>query len=124
MHGSWMLFVALGALVGGAAGFFGVGGGIIAVPALVYLFGFSQKEAQGTSLMMMIPPLGLVAVYEYWRQQAIGPKDLGVAAMLVVGFLAGSLVTSSFIGKVSDPVLKKAFAVLLVFVAARMFFDK
>jgi uncharacterized protein len=121
---NWTLYLALGAVVGAMAGFFGIGGGIVAIPALVYLFKMTQKEAQGTSLMMMVPPLGLVAVYEYWRQGGIGPKNVQVAALLAVGFIAGSLLTSSFIGKVSEPLLKKGFALLLMFVAVRMFLDK
>ena len=120
----WILYMVLGAGVGAMAGFFGIGGGIVAIPALVYLFKFTQKEAQGTSLMMMVPPLGLVAVYEYWKQAVIGPKNVQVAALLAVGFIAGSLLTSSLIGKVSEPLLKKGFALLLMSVAVRMFLDK
>ncbi|MBI5838028.1 MAG: sulfite exporter TauE/SafE family protein [Candidatus Eisenbacteria bacterium] len=121
---NWMLLVALGAGVGATAGFFGIGGGIIAIPALVYLFKFGQKEAQGTSLMMMVPPLGLVAVYEYWKQGCVGPRNLHAAVFLAVGFVVGSLITSSLIGKVSEPLLRKAFAVFLFLVAGRMFFEK
>ena len=117
----WALYLLLGVGVGAAAGFIGVGGGIFVVPALVYLFHFSQKEAQGTSLAMLIPPIGIFAAYEYWKQGFI---KVPVAGLLAAGFVVGSLLTSRMIGQVQDLALKRAFAVVLVYVAVRMFFNK
>ena len=117
----WWQFVLLGVGVGAFASLVGVGGGILVVPLLVYLFHFSQKEAQGTSLAMLIPPIGLFAAYEYWRQGFI---RIPVAAMLAGGFVVGSLMTSSFIGRIPDLLLKRVFGVLLAYAALRMFTSK
>ena len=117
----WFLYLLLGLVVGGAAGFVGVGGGIFIVPALVYLFKFSQKDAQGTSLAMLIPPIGIFAAYEYYKQGFI---KIPVAGVLAVGFVVGSLITSRMIGQTSDIMLKRVFAVVLVYAGVRMFFGK
>ena len=117
----WGLYFLLGIGVGAAAGFIGVGGGIFVVPALVYLFKFSQREAQGTSLAMLVPPIGLFAAYEYWKQGFI---KVPVAGVLAVGFVLGSLLTSRLIGQVQDLVVRRVFALVLVYVAARLFFGK
>lgn len=117
----WFLYLLLGLGVGAAAGFIGVGGGIFIVPALVYLFRFSQKEAQGTSLAMLIPPIGIFAAYEYWKQ---GYIKVPAAGVLAVGFVVGSLITSRMIGQTSDLMLKRVFGVVLVYVGVRMFFGK
>src|SRR5258708_6755822 len=117
----WWQFVLLGTGVGCAAGLMGVGGGIFVVPALVLLFHFSQKEAQGTSLAMLIPPIGIFAAYEYWKQGFI---RVPVAGWLALGFVAGSLVTASLVGRMPDLLLKRLFGVVLLYVAFRMFTGK
>lgn len=81
-----LLIVILGLVVGVAVGLFGVGGGIILVPALVYLLGYDQHLAQGTSLFILLPPIGLGALREYWRNRQV---DLRAGILCAIGFLLG-----------------------------------
>ena len=117
----WFLYLLLGLAVGAAAGFVGVGGGIFIVPALVILLKFSQKEAQGTSLAMLIPPIGIFAAWEYWKQ---GYIKIPVAGTLALGFVIGSFLTSRMIGQTSDLMLKRGFSIVLMYAAVRMFIGK
>ena len=117
----WWQFGLLGVAVGAFASLVGVGGGILVVPALVFLFHFTQKEAQGTSLAMLIPPIGLFAAYEYWKQGFI---KIPVAATIAAGFVIGTLITSPYVGRIPDIVMKRVFGVLLVYAAFRMFTSK
>jgi len=74
---SWLLFVLIGTLGGVASGLFGVGGGIVIVPALIYWAGFSQHMATGTSLAVLLPPIGLAAVFEYYRHGNVDVRGGG-----------------------------------------------
>ncbi|MDX2176921.1 MAG: sulfite exporter TauE/SafE family protein [Candidatus Sumerlaeia bacterium] len=109
----------VGAFAGAMSGFFGIGGGIVMVPALVLLMGFTQQMAQGTSIAVMIPPIGLAAAIQYYRQ---GFVDLRVAAFVAIGFVIGSLITSTYISKVPGPILKQAFGMLMLFSAGQIFY--
>jgi uncharacterized membrane protein YfcA len=100
------LLVLLGLTAGVASGMVGIGGGIILVPALVFLFGLSQHQAQGTTLALMVPPIGLVAAWAYWRD---GYVDLRIAGLICVGFVAGSIVGAKLSVGLSDVVLQKVF---------------
>src|SRR5690348_18362250 len=84
----WLYFVLVGLAVGSIAGMLGIGGGVLVIPALVFLFGFSQKVAVGTSLAMLLPPIGIFALMPYWRD---GNVRLGPAMLLAAGFAAGGL---------------------------------
>jgi uncharacterized membrane protein YfcA len=108
-------------VAGGFSGLFGIGGGIIVIPALVYLLGYTQHEAQGTSLGLLLPPVGILAVINYYKA---GMVDLKAVILMVVTFLIGSYVTSKLVVNIPDLVLKKIFAVFLLFYAAKLFFEK
>jgi uncharacterized protein len=84
---SWFIFVVIGLIGGIAAGLFGVGGGIVIVPALIYWAGFSQHMATGTSLAVLLPPIGLAAAIEYYRH---GNVDVRAAAILAAMMFLGS----------------------------------
>jgi uncharacterized membrane protein YfcA len=86
---SALLLIALGLLVGCGAGLVGIGGGVLLVPALVFLFGLSQHDAQGTTLALMVPPIGLPAAWEYYQHGTIDPT---IAAAICAGFFIGALV--------------------------------
>lgn len=105
----WLIFgVAFG--VGVLGGLFGVGGGIVLVPLLVLLFHFDQHKAQGTSLMALVPPTGLLAFLEYWR---VGHVDGRVGVLLMPGVFLGGIVGSQLAQKVSPRRMRLAFAAFL-----------
>ena len=111
----WTLPVLLliGIVSGIMSGFFGIGGGVIIVPALFYLIGFSQHKAIGTSLAVLLPPVGAAAVFEYYRR---GNVDLRVAFIVSVGLIAGAWIGAHFANKVSGPALRLAFGIFIVIV--------
>lgn len=100
-----------GLAAGVAAGFFGIGGGLVIVPALVYLMGFSQHKATGTSLACLLPPIGLAAVVEYYRQ---GHVDIKVALIVGTTLFFGSWAGSHYANKLRGPHLSLAFGVFAV----------
>ena len=91
------------------------------VPALIFLLGFSPQGAQGTSLAVMIPPIGLVAAYNYYKA---GQVNLKYAIILAVMFVIGSYFGSKLAIDLPEPVLKKIFGILLLVVAIKMLFSK
>lgn len=109
----------LGAVAGYFSGLIGIGGGIIIVPALVMFFGFSQHLAQGTTLAMLIPPVGILAALTYYQQ---GMVDLKTAGLLCVGFVLGGYFGGKFATILSPASLRKVFAVVLALIAIRLFF--
>ena len=113
--------VVLGIFTGMLSGIVGVGGGIILVPALIYLFGISQFQAQGTSLALLMFPVGILAVMQYYKQGYIDFKLVGIIA---IGFVIGSYFGSKFALSLPKEAIKKIFATLLLIVAIKMlFFD-
>ncbi|MCS7054149.1 MAG: sulfite exporter TauE/SafE family protein [Ignavibacterium sp.] len=116
-----LTLIFLGALAGFSAGFLGIGGGVIVIPGLVYLLKYSQLEAQGTSLAMMLPPIGLFAVYNYYNS---GYVNLKAAVILIVAFMIASYFSSKIAINIQEEIVKKAFAIFLVIYAAKLFFDK
>jgi len=115
-----ILFILLGLLAGIFSGIVGIGGGIIIVPALVYLFGLSQHLAQGTTLALMVPPIGILAAWTYYKQ---GYVDLKIAALVAVGFLVGGLLGGQLAVKLSDQLLARVFGTLLVVVGIKMLYS-
>jgi uncharacterized membrane protein YfcA len=109
-------------LVGGVlSGLLGIGGGIIIIPALVFLFGFSQEMAQGTTLAMMIPPIGIMAAWVYYNK---GCVDLKVAGIMCLSFFIGGLLGAKFAVNISGPMLTKVFGVALLLISLKMIFGK
>jgi uncharacterized protein len=117
-----LIIILVGISAGMLSGLVGVGGGIIIVPALVYFIGFTQKTAQGTSLGLIMLPVGILGVLQYYKQ---GHVDYKVVGILAIGFLAGSFFGSKIALSISQDTLKKIFAVLMIIIAVKMlFFDK
>ncbi len=111
----------LGLLVGVLSGLVGVGGGIVLVPALVYLFGFEQHLAQGTTTALLVPPIGILAAYTYYKS---GYVDVRAALWICAGFVFGSLFGAKIAVALPKEVLRRGFGVLLLAVSARMIFGK
>ncbi len=109
----------IGLCAGYISGLAGIGGGIILVPALVYFFGFSQHQAQGTTLALMLPPIGFLATWQYYKE---GFVDFKVALIIILGFILGNYLGGKFSVNVSNLVVRKVFAVLIMIVAIKMFF--
>jgi len=116
-----LLLLVIGLVSGAVAGMMGIGGAIIMVPALVFIMGFSQHMAQGTSLAVMLPPIGIVAAYNYWK---VGQVNIKFALILAAAFIIGSYFGSKFALELPQGVLKKIFGVLLLLVAFRMLLSK
>ncbi len=115
------LYLLLGFVAGVLGGLIGIGGGVIVVPVLVFLFGFSQHRAQGTTLALMVPPIGLLAAWTYYKQ---GYVDLKVALLICVGFFLGGLLGAKVATTLSNAVLEKVFGVALLLIALKMIFAK
>jgi hypothetical protein len=116
---TWMMLL-IGLAVGVASGVVGIGGGILFVPALVWLAGMSQHKAQGTSLGALLLPVGLFAFLEYYRK---GNADLRVALLLAVGFAVGGYFGAAGAQHIPDLWLRRIFALTLIAVGGRMWFS-
>ncbi len=107
---SWLIFAAIGILGGIAAGLFGVGGGIVIVPALIYWAGFSQHKATGTSLAVLLPPIGLGAALEYYRH---GNVDVRAAIILATAMFVGAWLGAYVANQMKGPHLRLIFGVFV-----------
>ncbi len=116
-----ILLIIIGLVTGAMSGLLGIGGAIIMIPALVYLLGFNQQLAQGTSLAVMLPPIGVLAAYNYYKA---GEMNLKYALIVAGFFIVGSYFGSKLALHIPQQALRKIFAVLLLVVAAKMLFSK
>jgi uncharacterized membrane protein YfcA len=117
-----VLLLLVGLLAGILSSMVGIGGGVVIVPALVLIFGMSQKLAQGTSLALMLPPIGILAVINYHKQ---GFVDMKVAALICITFIVGGYIGSKIVLGLDTAIVKKIFAVFMIIVAVKyLFFDK
>jgi uncharacterized membrane protein YfcA len=114
-------YLLLGLVTGILSGLIGIGGAIIIIPSLVLLFGLSQHAAQGTTLALMVPPIGLLAAWVYYRQ---GFVDLKIAAFVCMGFFVGGLIGAKFATEIPDQLLRKIFGAVLFLVSLKMIFFK
>ncbi len=112
-----VLFILTGITAGTFSGLLGVGGGIIIVPALVYIFKFSQHAAQGTTLALMVPPIGILGAYVYYR---LGYVNVKAAFFICLGFFLGGFLGAKLAGRIPDETLRKLFGAVLMVVALRM----
>ncbi len=114
-------YITLGLTTGIISGIVGIGGGIIIIPALVFLFGFTQHQAQGTTLAILVPPIGLMAAYTYYQS---GYVNLNVALFICIGFFIGGFAGSKIAVSLSNQVLEKIFGSILVIVGLYMWIKK
>ena len=116
-----LILIVIGIITGFMAGMLGIGGAIIMIPALVFVMGISQQTAQGTSLAVMLPPIGIIAAYNYYKA---GEVNIKFAIILAICFLIGSYFGSKLALNLPQAVLKKIFGILLLLVAAKMLLSK
>jgi uncharacterized membrane protein YfcA len=112
-----LVLVVIGIIAGVFSGMVGLGGGIVIIPALIYFLGLSQHEAQGTSLALMLPPIGLMAAINYYKAGAL---NLQYAAVIAVAFFIGGYFGSKLALGISENVIRKVFAVSVILLGARM----
>jgi uncharacterized membrane protein YfcA len=108
-----------GLVAGVMSGLLGIGGATIVIPVLIYFYGLSQHLSQGTTLAMMVPPIGLLAAWQYWRN---GHVNIGWAALLCIGFFIGGFIGAYFSELIPDFHLRKIFGVFLLLIAIRLIF--
>jgi uncharacterized membrane protein YfcA len=118
---SIIIILVIGIVAGVFSGFIGIGGGLVIVPCLVYFFGMTQHAAQGTSLAMMLPPIGILAVLNYNKQ---GMVDWKIAAILCITFLAGSFFGSRAAISLPADTVKKIFGAVIIIVGIKMILEK
>jgi uncharacterized protein len=116
-----LILLVIGTITGVMAGMLGIGGGLVVIPALVMVLGMSQQAAQGTSLAMMLPPIGILAAYNYYKA---GHVDIKFALLLAVTFIIGSYFGSKLAVRLPQETLKKIFGIFLLLVAIKMLFWK
>jgi len=115
------LYLLLGLITGIFSGLLGIGGAIIIIPSLVLLFGLSQHMAQGTTLALMVPPIGLLAAWTYYKA---GFVDLKIAGFICLGFFVGGLIGAKFATEINDQLLRRIFGVVLLLASLKMIFTK
>jgi len=117
-----IILILVGIAAGMLSGLVGVGGGIVIVPALVFFVGFSQKMAMGTSLGILLLPVGILGVLQYYKQ---GYVDIRVVLIISAAFLFGSYFGSKIALSLPQDTIKKIFAVFMIIIAVKLlFFDK
>lgn len=114
-------YALVGSAAGLLAGFVGVGGGLIIVPALVLLFGYSQHQAQGTSLAVLLPPIGILGFLQYWKNPAV-EINLWAAALIALMLMLGAHFGGMWANKLDPLLVRKCFAVLMAASAVYLFF--
>src|SRR5678816_1725375 len=112
-----LLLVIIGLVAGILSGLVGVGGGIIVVPALVFFLGFTQQQAQGTSLGLLLLPVGILAVLNYYKQ---GHIDIRVVAIMAVAFVIGGWLGSKWVLSLPEVTVKRVFAIILFYSGIKM----
>jgi len=118
---SIIIILVIGIIAGVFSGFIGIGGGLVIVPALVFFFSMSQHAAQGTSLAMMLPPIGILAVYNYYKG---GYVDFKIAGILCASFIIGSFLGSKLAISLPADTVKKIFGAIIIIVGIKMVFGK
>ncbi|MCX6287647.1 MAG: sulfite exporter TauE/SafE family protein [Bacteroidetes bacterium] len=116
-----LTLIAIGLMTGVFGGVFGVGGAVIMIPALVYFLGVDQHTAQGTSLAVMLPPIGLFAAYNYYKA---GQVNIWYALIIAVSFMIGGYFGSMIALRLPENLMKKIFGVFLLLTALKLMFSK
>ncbi len=116
-----MLLIFIGLVAGIFSGLIGIGGAIVIIPSLIFLMGMDQYQAQGTSLAVMLPPIGLLAAYNYYKAGALNWK---YALVISAAFFIGGYFGSKMALNIPEVILKKVLAVILALIAVKLFLSK
>ncbi len=117
----YLIGIAIGAVAGVLGGIAGIGGGIIMIPALSLLLGFSQHASQGTTLAAMVPPIGILAAYVYYQK---GFVNVPLAACIAMGFLAGGLLGANIAVGIDETMMRRIFGGLMMLMSLYYLFGK
>ncbi|OPJ63817.1 sulfite exporter TauE/SafE family protein [Clostridium oryzae] len=115
------VYIIIGALAGILSGLFGIGGGIIIIPALMYLQGFPQLKAQGTSLVAMLPPVGILAFLEYYKK---GNTNLVAGIVICITMLISAKFGGQLANILPTGIMKKAFGIFIILIGIKIFLGK
>lgn len=118
---SFIGLLFLGIIAGYFSGLVGIGGGVIIVPALVFIFGFTQHTAQGTTLALLVPPIGILAAYSYYQK---GFVDMKTVILIGIGFIIGGFIGGKMAIGLSEHLMKRIFAIVLIIVGVKMYIYK
>lgn len=116
-----IILVLIGLMAGVFGGLFGVGGAVIMIPALVYFLGVDQHMAQGTSLAVLLPPIGLFAAWNYYKE---GQVNIWFAVIIAISFMVGGYFGSKLALNLPEQLMKKIFAIFLILIALKLIFSK
>ena len=119
--GQGIILIVVGLAAGVLSGLLGIGGGILIIPALIYFLGYSQHLAQGTTLALMVPPIGILAAWAYWKE---GNVNLAAVAFICLGFVFGGWIGAKFAGAIPELLLRRSFGVFMGVIAIKMIFGK
>ncbi|MBL7800763.1 MAG: sulfite exporter TauE/SafE family protein [Chitinophagales bacterium] len=116
-----LLLAVIGATAGFLSGLMGLGGAVIIIPALVFFLGYTQQQAQGTTLGLMVLPIGFLAAWSYYQAGNIDIKAVAIMAVtfFIAGYFGGKMATT-----IDTSLMRKIFSVALILIAIKMFFQK
>lgn len=117
---TFFILIAVGLVAGIASGFVGIGGGIIIVPSLIYIVGLTPLQAQGTSVALMLPPIGILAFMEYYRS---GNVNIWFALVIASAFIIGGFFGAKFAQKLDQNLIKLIFGGVMILAAIKLIID-
>lgn len=118
---SLIIYLVIGIVAGILSGLFGIGGGVIIIPSLMFLEGFSQLKAQGTSLVALLPPVGILAFLEYYKR---GNTDLYAGIIICLAMVIGAKFGAQFANMLPLDVMRKSFGIFVILIGIKTFFGK
>ncbi|HHV24091.1 MAG: TSUP family transporter [Methanosarcina sp.] len=116
-----VVYILIGVTAGILSGLFGIGGGVIIIPALIFLEGFSQLKAQGTSLVALLPPVGILAFFEYYKR---GYADLYAGIIICTAMIISAKFGAQLATSLPLDVMRKAFGIFVILVGMKTFLGK
>ena len=115
-----LILILIGLFAGIASGFIGIGGGIIIVPCLIYFIGLTQHQAQGLSLTLMLPPIGILAFYTYYKHGQISNTFIYYSIFMAIAFIIGGLIGSKLSLKTPVSLVKLIFGIFMLYISIKM----